>query len=305
VNEVIHITDSDGALPPCPRISVVIITRNEGSELNATVTNLLETLPADRREMIVVDDGSTDGSTEFLVDLPEIIRISSGGIGVARARNLGASQASGDVVLFSDAHVRAPTGWADTLVNALRGENVGAVAPGVYSLAEPHRRGFGLYLAGPDLHARWRVRQSLEPYAVPILPGCFLAMRRETFARTMGFDSGMRQLGGNDNELSCRFWLLGYELLVVPAIEVGHVFRERAPYEAKWAALVHNRLRMAFVHFEACRVERVLHALRVYEAFPSAMAMMLDTDVFARRALLSKSRRFDDAWYFNKFALEC
>ena len=118
---------------------------------------------------------------------------------------------------------------------------------------KPQRRGFGLYLTGPDLHARWRGRQGLEPYAVPILPGCFLAMRRETFARTMGFDSGMRQLGGNDNELSCRFWLLGYELLVVPAIEVGHVFREKAPYEAKWAALVHNRLRMAFVHFEACR----------------------------------------------------
>jgi GT2 family glycosyltransferase len=179
------------------------------------------------------------------------------------------------------------------------------VAPGIYSLTEPHRRGFGLYLTGPDLHARWHVRQGLAPYPVPILPGCFLAMRRETFARTAGFDSGMRQLGGNDNEISCRFWLLGYELLVIPEIEVGHLFRETTPYEAKWAALVHNRLRMAFVHFETSRVERVLHALRAYQAFPSAMAMMLDTDVFARRALLSASRRYDDSWYFDKFALEC
>ena len=130
-------------------------------------------------------------------------------------------------------------------------------------------------------------------------------VRRETFCRTGGFDPGMRQLGGNDNEISCRFWLLGYELLVVPAVEVGHLFRMTTPYEARWTALVHNRLRMAFVHFGASRVERVLNALRVYNAFPAAMAMMLDTDVFARRALVAGDRRFDDAWYFQKFALEC
>jgi len=291
-------TDSHGALPRNPRISVVVITRNEGAELRTTVTNFMETLPADRREMIVVDDGSTDGSTACLEAMPEVVRLHSDGIGVAKARNLGASRASGDVILFADAHIRAPRGWYEAIVHALRSPGVGAVAPGIYSLTEPQRR-------GPDLHAKWRVRQSSDPYAVPILPGCFLAMRRETFARTAGFDSGMRQLGGNDNEISCRFWLLGYELLVVPEIEVGHLFRETAPYEAKWVALVHNRLRMAFVHFESGRVERVLHALRAYEAFPSAMALMLDTDVFARRALMSASRRFDDSWYFEKFALEC
>jgi glycosyltransferase involved in cell wall biosynthesis len=299
------VAETDGALPQNPRVSVVIITRNEGAELRATVTNFVETLPAHQSELIVVDDGSTDGSAAFLEHVPEVRLLHSEGLGVAKARNFGASHATGDVILFSDAHIRAPQGWHEVLVSALRPECVGAVAPGIYSLTEPHRRGFGLYPTGPDLHARWRLRQGADPYPVPILPGCFLAMRRETFARTAGFDPGMRQLGGNDNEISCRFWLLGYELLVVPAIEVGHLFRDSTPYEAKWAALIHNRLRMAFVHFDARRVERVLHALRVYEAFPAAMAMMLDTDVFARRASVASSRRFNDSWYFDKFALEC
>ena len=94
-------------------------------------------------------------------------------------------------------------------------------------------------------------------------------------------------------------------MLVVPTVEVGHLFRNRAPYEARWTALVHNRLRMAFVHFDTARVERVLRALRAYEAFPEAMAMMLDSDVLARREALIRTRRFTDSWYFEKFALEC
>lgn len=293
------------SLPDAPKVSVVIITRNEGAELRATVTNILETLPADQRELIVLDDGSTDGSAAFLESVPEVKLLHSDGMGVARARNFGASHATGDVILFSDAHIRAPEGWHCDMVDALRPEYVGAVAPGIYSLTEPQRRGFGLHLTGPDLHSTWRRRLGEEPYAVPILPGCFLAMRREVFEQTAGFDPGMRQLGGNDNEISCRFWLLGYELQMVPTVEVGHLFRDSTPYEARWAALIHNRLRMAFVHFDAGRVERVLRALRAYEAFPTAMAMMLDTDVFARRAAVTANRRFNDSWYFEKFALEC
>ncbi len=288
-----------------PLVTVVIISRNEGSELRATVTNLLDTLPPDDSELIVVDDGSTDGSTGCLDEFPQLRLLHSDGVGVARARNFGASHANGEIIVFADAHVRAPAGWLDPIAGALVAPNVGAVAPGIYSLTEPVRRGFGLHLTGPDLHASWRTRQGLTPYPVPVLPGCFLAMRRETFACTGGFDAGMRQLGGNDNEISCRFWLLGFELLVVPQIEVGHLFRTATPYEAQWTSLVHNRLRMAFVHFEAGRVERVIDALRGYAAFPPAMAMMLDTDVFARRAYMARSRRFDDSWYFQRFALNC
>jgi len=255
--------------------------------------------------LIVVDDGSTDGSTAFLEQVPDARVLRSDGLGVARARNFGGSHATGDIILFSDAHVRAPQGWYEPIVEALRKESAGAVAPGVYSLTEPKRRGFGLHLTGPDLRTQWRNKPGSDPCPAPILPGCFLAMRRETFSQTGGFDPGMRQLGGNDNEISCRFWLLGYELLVVPEVEVGHLFRMTTPYEARWAALVHNRLRMAFVHFCADRLERVVNALRCYNAFPAALAMMLDTDVFDRRALVTGTRRFDDAWYFQKFALDC
>jgi glycosyltransferase involved in cell wall biosynthesis len=294
-----------GALPAHPKVSVVIITRNEGPELRATVGNILETLPSDQRDLVVVDDGSTDDSTAFLKNLPEVKLLRSPEQGVARARNFGASHATGDVILFADSHVRAPDGWHAPLVEALRDERVGAVAPGIYSITEPERRGFGLDVTGPELRTNWLPKPGCVPQPVPVLPGCFLAMRQDTYRRSGGYDRGMRQLGGNDAELSCRLWLLGYELKVVPELEVGHLFRRVAPFPCKWAAVVHNRLRMAFVHFGQARVERVVDALRSYESFPAAMAMLLDTDMHTQRAAVAQARRFDDDWFFQKFTLTC
>jgi GT2 family glycosyltransferase len=297
--------DKVGAIPVTPLISIIVISRNEGSELESTVRNLLETAPPSQLELIVVDDGSTDHSTDFLQSKPEIAVVRSAGIGVARARNLGASRASGDIVLFADAHVRAPLDWHIPIADALRDEAVGSVAPGVYSIDKPQARGFGLSVEGPSLRSPWLHKTGPSPYAVPILPGCFLAMRRETFLQTGGYDSGMLQLGGNDVELSFRMWSCGYEQRVVPDVEVGHLFRTSTPYPAQWTALLHNRLRMAMVHFQAARMERVVDALRSYETFPAAVSMLLDTDVCARRAQIARTRRFDDDWFFLRFTLAC
>ncbi|HTS30581.1 MAG TPA: glycosyltransferase [Bryobacteraceae bacterium] len=286
-------------------ISLVIISRNEGAELEATVRNLVETAHPEEPEIVVVDDGSTDGSTAFLSEFPNVRVLRSEGIGVANARNLGACHARGAIIVFSDAHIRAPKDWPGPIVEALERSETGACAPGISSLTEPRRRGFGLYFAGPELHARWRPKTSKAPEPAPILPGCFLAMRRDVFEATGGFDAGMRQLGGNDNELSFRLWTLGYRLLVLPQLEVAHLFRTSVPYEATWAAVVHNRLRMAFVHFSRERRERVIGALRHYEAFPAGLSMAVESDLRGRRSLVERSRKFDDDWFFRNFNLEC
>jgi len=286
-------------------LSVVIISRNEGVNLRRTYDHLARTLPPRRREFIVVDDGSTDRSMRFLRRHRDVRVIRSEGIGVANARNLGASHATGDAILFCDAHMYVPSRWHRALLEPLESPSVGAVAPGIYSVTEPRRLGFGLYLAGPDLQARWKPKPGNRPSPVPILPGCFLAMRRDVFAATGGFDPGMRQLGGNDNELCLRLWLLGYEQLIVPTIRAGHLFRTRIPFDATWAAVVHNRLRTAFVHFRQERIARVVDALRNYESFPSGLAMAAAGDMFARRALLHAQRRRTDDWFFEAFGQTC
>ncbi len=179
------------------------------------------------------------------------------------------------------------------------------MAPGVYSTTAPERCGFGMEVTGPNLHIAWRRKIGPQPQPAPVLPGCFLAMRRDVYRRTGGYDPEMRQLGGNDAELSCRLWLLGYRQLVLPEVTVGHLFRKGTPYPSHWTSVLHNRLRMAFIHFGRERLERVLFALRAYEAFPTAMALIRDANVFSRRAEVLGARRFDDDWYFEQFTLTC
>lgn len=288
-----------------PRISAVVISRNEGVHLRRTVENLSDTLPA-KSEILVVDDGSVDGSTDFLGGRkPRAARLlRSMNLGVARARNWGAQRAEGDVIVFADAHIVVGLEWWRPLVELLANPRIGAVAPAIVDMRQPQNKGYGLSLPGPDLEADWLERQGTKPYPVPILPGCCLAMRRDTFEATGGFDGGLLRSGGVDNELGIRLWLLGYELLVVPGTEVRHLFRKRFPYPLTWETILHNRLRLGMAHLRRDRAAKVVRALRGYAAFPSALVLTIEGRISARRSHLFSLRVHDDDWFFKRFGIE-
>jgi len=172
-------------------ISVIIITLNEGEMLQRTVDNLLVTLPA-LSEIIVVDDGSSDDSTAFLRDgysgitllRPEIR------LGVPQARNFGAAHAKGDVLVFSDAHVLTPPGWSDALLDVLNRPEVGAVAPAISAMQPAVAcTGYAQKCSDSSLAVGWLGQQGSTPYPVPLLCGCFLALRRDVFTEIGGFDA--------------------------------------------------------------------------------------------------------------------
>jgi GT2 family glycosyltransferase len=288
-----------------PKISVVVISHNEGRNLAWTVESLHETLPPDR-EILVVDDRSSDGSTDCLKTAHSGARVvcPRRRLGVAAARNWGAARARGTYIIFVDAHNTFPPGWQRPLTELLENPVIGAVAPAISDRNVRDRKGFGLRLIGPDLEVEWLDRQGDRPHAVPLLPGGCLAMRRDTFEAVGGFDEGLIRYGVEDSELSLRLWLLGYELWIVPGVEVAHVFREQIPYRVHWRTVLHNRLRMAVLHLNARRLARVVAALQRYREFASALALVMDSDVSVRRADWRARRVLHDDWFFQKFNLK-
>jgi GT2 family glycosyltransferase len=262
------------------------------------VENLRDTLPA-RSEVVIVDDASTDGSTAGFRRA-----IKAGGIGVARARNLGAAQSKGDLLVFADGHIRLDKLWWQPLADIVEDRQVAAVAPGVTHLPAGRGCGFGLQLTGPDLDACWLPRKASTPFAAPILPGCCLMMRRAAFEATGGWDGGLLHRGGVDNEMSVRLWLLGYDLLIAPQVMVRHRFRKTSPYPVGWPQYLHNRLRLAFAHLCPPRLAKAVKALHKHEAFGEAMALLVEGDISLRRKEMLARRVRTDDWYFERFGMK-
>jgi glycosyltransferase involved in cell wall biosynthesis len=283
-----------------PRISVVVISRNEGSFLRRTVENLLDTLPAGA-EIVVVDDGSTDKSAE---GLKRVRLYRAKGLGVAKSRNFGGQKTRGDILIFADAHLGLDAGWWRPLTEQLEDPKVGAVAPGIAKWKDDGLIGWGIRFKGPQMEVKWLRRKPKQPAAVPILPGCCLAMRREVFERPGGgWDQGLHQRGNVDNEVSVRLWLLGYELRVVPEVVVRHRFRKTSPFPVGWPEYLHNRLRLAFVHFKPERLATVVSSLRRYPGFGEAMALLVEGNIGERRRENFSTRTRNDDWYFERFRL--
>ena len=166
-------------------------------------------------------------------------------------------------------------------------------------------RGYGLTFRGPAMEVRWLRRKPKGPVAVPILPGCCVAMRRNVIEATGGgWDPGLLQRGNVDNEFSVRLWLLGYNLLVVPETLVRHRFRTKSPFPVGWPQYLHNRLRLAFVHFNAERLGVVVTSLRIYPSFGEALALVADSNLAARRREILGKRVRDDDWFCERFGLK-
>lgn len=284
-------------------IGVVVISRNEGAFLRRTVDNLEDTLPGSS-SVVVVDDGSTDGSADFLAERNGRARlVRARNLGVARARNLGASRCRGDVVVFADAHIALQADWWRPLVEIVQQPGVGAAAPAIVNLGSAPRIGYGMQFKGPSLDVRWFHRKPKAPCAAPILPGCCFAMRREVFQAAGGWDEGQLQRGNVDTEGCVRLWLLGYELIVTPETVVGHLFRKRSPYPVGWAEYLHNRMRLAWIHLNPERAGKVVAALRHSPRFGEALWLLLDGGVAARRREMLAARVRDDDWLFERFGM--
>jgi glycosyltransferase involved in cell wall biosynthesis len=285
-----------------PSISIVVPALNEGDNLARTVENLRGTLPGNS-EIVVVDDGSSDGCADSLQEdhVLRVIRCSR--LGSASARNVGALQAQGEIVVFADAHIEAPPKWWMPLTDALRDPAVGAVAPVISVMGNQISKGYGMRWKGPDFGIEWLPPVESRPHPVGLAPGCLLAMRRDVFNATGGFDDGMKLWGMEDSELSLRLWLLGYELQLVPSVEVAHLFRQKRPYSIGWTCVIHNMLRVAFCHFKNERIQRVVETLKGYRDFSAALALLACSDVQARRQYLQTQRRRDDDWFFQRFPM--
>ncbi len=161
-----------------PPVSIVMAVRNGESEIRAKLENLLSMdYPKDKLQIIVVSDGSTDGTVEAVrsmtergVELVEMAEAS----GKPTALNYGVSRAHGSIVLFCDVRQRIEPQALRALVRHFADPKVGAVSG---ELMIEGDAGAGAY---------WKYEKLIRSAegtldSVPGATGALYAIRRELF----------------------------------------------------------------------------------------------------------------------------
>lgn len=283
--------------------SIVIPTHNEGEMLHQTIDSILEQTTHPHIEVIIVDDGSTDGSCERFKNSQHPIEvITSRNLGIPRARNLGAENANGEYVVFLDAHCRVSPGWITRFIGALSKPNVAIVGPCFTRLTEPEPRGCGMVWTNFKLEAAWLEPLDTEkPYEVPITPGGCQVFRTDIFNAIGKFDAGLTKWGFQGKEICLRAWLLGYKVLVDPTVIIAHYFRESASYNVADEDILFNFLRMIHIHFSPYRIRRCISSLGEYPNLERTIDRLYEGDVFQIRAEMEAARVRDDNWFFKVF----
>jgi GT2 family glycosyltransferase len=203
-----------------PRASVVVCTYNGAQTIDACVEALLA-LDYPDCELLVVDDGSTDGAGERAAALGvRVIRTENRGL--SAARNAGTAAATGEIVAFCDDDCVPDPHWLRHLVASLQDSgDAGVGGPNVPPADALVAEGVGHAPGGP-MHVL------VSDVEAEHIPGCNMAFRRAALEQVGGFDPCFR-VAGDDVDLCWRIQDAGGRLGFSPAALVWHRARRSVP----------------------------------------------------------------------------
>lgn len=252
-----------------PLVSVIVLTASGARHLPDCLDSLRQhEWPADRTEVIVVDNGSDEDPSEIAQWHYPGVRVirSSRNLGFSGGNNLGARAASGGWLAFLNDDTRVDPGWLTEMMAVAerrRAASVGAFivdwqgqrvdfAGGLMNFeGRGYSLGHGLDVADGDRSER------------PLLFGCGAAVmfRRDVFDAAGAWDEPTFAYY-EDVEFGWRLWALGHEVWFAPNAVVYHKHHGTSGGEspARARAFERNALRMLYALLEEDTLRRVLPA---------------------------------------------
>ena len=222
-------------IPPMsePDLSVVICTLNRRPLLLDALQSVTQDIGDRDIEVLVVDNGSTDGSVEAVEEVARrdgrVRLVREPHLGLSVARNTGIAAASGRVVAFLDDDAVVVPGWSDAMLDIFANTPDAAAVGGRSTLAWPDDRRpewlparYEPYYSGVDYGTE---RTRLEAPRIPY--GVNMALDRAWLERLGGFDTRLGRKGRSlisceEQELFLRLRAAGGEIWYEPNAAVYH-----------------------------------------------------------------------------------
>jgi glycosyltransferase involved in cell wall biosynthesis len=210
-----HARMGDGERGPAhPRVSVVIVTHDDLDNLVGCLQSLAEQdYPAVATEVVVVDDGSTDGTADVLRnEFPGMRVISKPNEGADVSRNRGIEESTGEIIAFIDSDCTAFPDWLARMTERLIDEPNTMIGGRVL-----HRGSFWQRLTGI---ADFGEYQGLQLKEVRAIPTCNMGLTR-TVLGGVRFDPRLARAGG-DTLFAETLRRKGAKLIYDPGVAVVH-----------------------------------------------------------------------------------
>lgn len=205
-------------------ISVIVPAYNAADTLDNCLRALeAQTRPRERYEVLVVDDGSTD-RTPQVARKHDVRLIRQPHAGPAAARNRGAADARGEILLFTDADCAPAPTWIAQLVAPFDDPEVAGVK-GTYRTHQP-----GLVARFVQLEYAHKYARMARQETIDFVDTYSAAYRRDVFLARGGFDTAYPVPSVEDQELSFRLARKGHRMVFVPEAIVYHR-HDRTPGE--------------------------------------------------------------------------
>lgn len=239
---------------PVPSVTVVMPAYNAIGVVERGIESLLaqEERP-EAYEIIVVDDASKDATAEVVEGYVETAKAQGISLrlirqrpnaGPARARNRGAAEASGEILIFTDSDCELTPRWLAEMLAPFGDPEISAVK-GAYLSRQPE---LGARFAQAEFEERYRMLEAAE--TVDVVFSYSAAFRTEIFRSLDGFDTRFPVADNEDTDLSWRL------------VEAGH----KAVFNPK--ALLYHRHPASLRQYYKKKISRGYWRVIVYRRFP-------------------------------------
>jgi glycosyltransferase involved in cell wall biosynthesis len=214
-------------------VSVIIPTFNRSARLEATVESFTgQSYPAERFEIVIVDNASTDDTREVAARLthrfPNVRRMVEKRRGAHYARNAGATVSVGEILYFTDDDMIADPDLLAAIVKPFSlGEDVGSATGRVLPIWETEPPAWVLeHCRNALLSLIDRGEDLIVSDEDPGVFSCHQAILRDVFFRAGGFNPDTNAgefVGDNETGLNIKVRKLGYRFAYVGEAVIRHV----------------------------------------------------------------------------------
>jgi glycosyltransferase involved in cell wall biosynthesis len=197
-------------------VSIIVPTFNGASRIGNCLDALLKQAVEHDAEILVVNDGSTDNTTSVVARYSGVRLITQQNAGPAAARNRGAQEAQGTIILFTDDDCVPTPGWLAAMIDPFKDPSV-VGTKGVY---RTRQRSLAARFVQIEYEDKYRLMSDLPQ--IDFIDTYSAGFRRDRFLEMNGYDTSFPVACAEDVELSYRMSARGWTMKFVPAAIVYH-----------------------------------------------------------------------------------